>query len=67
MKIIRRLDEEDIRSIIMEYFDVRPSQVRTYHITECRGCGMDEHEEDVFYIEVEDNYNSINYNDNILN
>ena len=55
MKIIRRLNEEDIKNIIMEYFDVRPSQVRTYHSTECRGYDMDEHEESVFYIEVEDN------------
>lgn len=58
MKIIRRLDEEDIRNIIMEYFDVRPSQVRTYHTTECRGYGMDEHDEPVFYIEVENDEQS---------
>ena len=53
MKIIKRFDEEDLRNIIMEYCDVRPSQVTAYHTEETIGYGMGECTRPVFYIEVE--------------
>lgn len=52
MKHIIRFYEEDLKNIIIERLDVRPSQVLAVHTTECRGYGMAEHDEPVFYIEV---------------
>ena len=55
MKKLMRFYEEDLRKIIMEQYDLRPEQVLAIHTTECRGYGMSEHTEPVFYIEVQEN------------
>jgi hypothetical protein len=39
----------------MEKYDLLPYQVKYVYTEECRGYGMDEHIEPVFYIEVEEN------------
>lgn len=54
MKIIKRFYDEDLRNMIMEKYDVKPSQVTSVYTEECRGYGMDEHTEPVFYIELEE-------------
>jgi len=55
MQLIKRFYEEDLKKIIMEQLDVKPTQVMCIHTQECRGYGMDEHMEPVFYIEVTEN------------
>ena len=35
--------------------NAKPSEITSYHTEECRGYGMDEHTEPVFYIEVKIN------------
>lgn len=52
MKHITRFYEEDLKNIIMEKLDILPDQISAVYTTECRGYGMAEHEEPVFYIEV---------------
>jgi len=54
MKIIKRLYDEDLRDLVMEKYDLRPSQVTSVFTEEVVGQGMDEHTEPVFYIEVEE-------------
>jgi len=47
MKRILRLDEDDITGIIMEYYDVRPSQITSTYI--------DVEDETKFFVEIEEN------------
>jgi len=54
MKKIIRLYEEDLKNIVMERFDVRPSQVSSVYTEKCVGYGQGERYEPVFYIEVEE-------------
>lgn len=54
MKKIMRLYDEDLREMVMEKYDLRPEQVTSIFTEECRGSGMNEHMEPVFYIEVEE-------------
>ena len=54
MKKITRYDEEDLCAMVMEKYDLRPEQVIAVHTTELRGYGMNEHDEPVFYIEVQE-------------
>lgn len=53
MKKLLRFDEEDLRNIIMEQYDVRPEQIVLVHTEETHGYGLGEQIEPVFYIEVE--------------
>ena len=55
MMHIIRLDENDLINMVMEQYDAKPSEVTGIHTEECRGYGMDEHTESVFYIEVKMN------------
>ena len=55
MTHIIRLDENDLIHMVMEQYDAKLSEVTSVHTEECRGYGMDEHMEPVFYIEVEIN------------
>ena len=55
MTHIIRLDENDLIRMVMEQYDAKPSEITGYHTEECRGYGMDEHTEPVFYIEVKIN------------
>jgi hypothetical protein len=55
MKRLMRLYDEDLREMVMEKYDLRPSQVTSIYTEECRGYGESEHMEPVFYIEVEEN------------
>lgn len=52
MKIIKRFYDEDLRNIIMEKYDAKPSQVTSIYTEEVVGYGMGEHTEPVFYIEL---------------
>ena len=52
MKHIIQLDENDLIHMVMEHYDAKLSEVTAIYTEECRGCGMDEHVEPVFYIEV---------------
>lgn len=54
MKRLMRLYDEDLREMVMEKYDLRPSQVTSVYTEEVKGYGMDEHTEPVFYIEVEE-------------
>lgn len=54
MKKIMRFYDEDLRSMVMERYDLRPEQVISVFTEEVVGYGMDEHTEPVFYIEVEE-------------
>lgn len=54
MKYIKRFYDEDLRKMIIEKLDVKPSQVTSIYTEEVRGYGMGEHTEPVFYIEVEE-------------
>ena len=53
MKIIKRFYEEDLKNMLMERLDVRPSQITMIHTKKVVGTGEGEHTEPVFYIEVE--------------
>ena len=55
MKVIYRLNDEDLREMVMERYDVTPDKVTTVFTEETKGYGMGEHTEPVFYIEVEVN------------
>ena len=55
MQLIKRFYEEDLKKLVIEKLDVKPSQVTTVYTEECRGYGMDEHMEPVFYKEVTEN------------
>jgi Zn-dependent oligopeptidase len=54
MKKLTRFYEEDLRAMVMEKYDLRPSQVTSVFTEEVVGQGMNEHTEPVFYIEVEE-------------
>jgi hypothetical protein len=54
VKLITRFYEEDLKKLVIEHLDVKPSQVTCIYTEECRGYGMGEHMEPVFYIEVEE-------------
>lgn len=54
MKYIRRFYDKDLRNMIIEKLNVKPSQVTPIYTEEVRGYGMDEHTEPIFYIEVEE-------------
>lgn len=54
MKYIKRFYDEDLRKIIIEKLDVKPSQVTSVFTEEVVGQGMGERTEPVFYIEVEE-------------
>lgn len=54
MKRLMRLYDEDLRAMVMEKYDLHPSQVTSIYTEECRGYGEGEHMEPVFYIEVEE-------------
>lgn len=54
MKRLMRLYDEDLREMVMEKYDLRPSQVTSIYTEEVVGYGMGEHTEPVFYIEVEE-------------
>lgn len=54
MKKLMRLYDEDLREMVMEKYDLRPSQVTSVYTEEVVGQGMDEHTEPIFYIEVEE-------------
>ena len=54
MKNIIRLDEEDLKNMVMEQYDVTPDQITIVHTQEVTGYGMGEKVEPVFYIEVEE-------------
>ena len=55
MKRLLRLYDEDLRKMVMEQYDVRPSQVTSVFTEEVVGYGEGEHVEPVFYIEVTEN------------
>ena len=52
MKRLLRLYDEDLRKMVMEQYDVRPSQVTSVFTEEVVG-NSDKRTEPVFYIEVE--------------
>lgn len=54
MKRLMRLYDEDLRAMVMERYDLRPSQVTSVYTEEVVRHGKDEHVEPVFYIEVEE-------------
>jgi hypothetical protein len=54
MKYIKRFYDEDLRKMIIEKLNVKPSQVTSTYTEECKGYGMGEHYEPIFYIEVEE-------------
>lgn len=54
MKRILRLYDEDLRNMVMEKYDLRPSQVTSVYTEEVVGYGTGEHTEPVFYIEVDE-------------
>lgn len=55
MKRFIRLYDEDLRRLVMEHYDVRPSQVTSTFTEEVVGQGMGEHTVPVYYIEIEEN------------
>ena len=55
MTPIIRLDENDLIKMVMEQYDVKLSEITSYYTEECRGYGMGEHTEPIFYIEVKIN------------
>ena len=54
MKRYMRLYEDDLRNLVMEHYDVRPSQVTTCYTEEIKGYGIAESTVPVFYIEIEE-------------
>ena len=54
MKKLMRFYDEDLRAMVMEKYDLRPSQVTSVFTEEVVGYGEGEHVEPVFYIEVEE-------------
>ena len=54
MKKLTRFYDEDLRAMVMEKYDLHPSQVTSVYTEEVKGYGMDEHTEPVYYIEVEE-------------
>lgn len=53
MKKLLRFYEDDLKKIIMEQYDVRPSQITSIYTEDTVGYGEGEHLEPIFYIEVE--------------
>ena len=53
MKKFVRFYDEDIRKMIIEKLDIKPSKVTSVYTEEVTGCGMNEHVEPVYYVEVE--------------
>ena len=58
MKRIIRLYDEDLRRLVMEKYDARPSQVLMCYTEEVKENGI----EPVFYIEVEEDEGTTDYN-----
>ena len=54
MKYIKRFYDEDLRRLVIEKLNVKPSQVTSTYTEECVGYGQGEHYEPVFFIEVEE-------------
>ena len=53
MKKFVRFYDEDIRKMIIEKLDIQPSKVTSVYTEEVTSCGMDEHVEPVYYVEVD--------------